>query len=122
MWRSSTYSGSSGAIAVKKVRSRKTIAEASRRRRRMAPSNQPSGGVAERLNAAALKAVGPRKGSRGFESHPLRSTALQRLDLAREQAAETPAPALLSSPQVAHRLFIAQKTVESRLGQTYRKL
>ncbi len=38
----------------------------------MPPSNQHSGGVAERLNAAALKAVGPRKGSRGFESHPLR--------------------------------------------------
>jgi hypothetical protein len=30
------------------------------------------GGVAERLNAAALKAVRPRQGSRGFESHPLR--------------------------------------------------
>ena len=31
------------------------------------------GGVAERLNAAALKAVRRRKASRGFESHPLRS-------------------------------------------------
>jgi hypothetical protein len=28
--------------------------------------------VAERLNAAALKAVRRRKASRGFESHPLR--------------------------------------------------
>src|SRR6201999_4385509 len=34
-----------------------------------------SGGVAERLNAAALKAVGRLTASRGFESHPLRRSA-----------------------------------------------
>src|ERR1700750_2064009 len=65
-------------MAVKKVRSRKTIAEASRRTRRMAPSNQHSGGVAERLNAAAWKAVGRLTASRGFESHPLRRAGAAR--------------------------------------------
>ncbi|MGH2937359.1 MAG: helix-turn-helix domain-containing protein, partial [Solirubrobacterales bacterium] len=28
----------------------------------------------------------------------------------------------LSTPQIAHRLFITRKTVESHLGQAYRKL
>ena len=39
---------------------------------RGAPKLRAPGGVAERLNAAALKAVDPVSRIRGFESHPLR--------------------------------------------------
>lgn len=37
------------------------------------PARRPYGEVAERLNAAVSKTVGPCKRSRGFESPPLRS-------------------------------------------------
>ena len=35
------------------------------------------GEVAEWTNAAVSKTVGPREGSRGFESHPLRQTMFE---------------------------------------------
>jgi DNA-binding CsgD family transcriptional regulator len=78
--------------------------------------------LADEIGAPALVAIA-REELRGLGLRPRRAarSGVDALTPSERRVADLAAQGL-STPQIAHRLFITRKTVESHLGQAYRKL